>query len=62
LTRKIVGEALEVFVGGECVASPIVREPLCGEASFQISANDLAEAEALAQRLRIGWSKAGPKA
>jgi len=58
LTRQIVGEPMEIIVGGECVSQPIVREPLCGQ-RFRISAYDLAEAHVLAHRLRTGWSRPG---
>lgn len=61
LTRQIVDEPMEIVVGGERISSPIVREPLCSEACFHISANDLAQAHALAHRMRTGWSKAGPR-
>jgi preprotein translocase subunit SecD len=58
LTRRIIDEPLDIVVGGECVSRPIVREPLGTQSSFRISASDLAEAEALAQRLRMGWRRA----
>jgi hypothetical protein len=60
LTRQIVDEPVEIIVGSECVYRPIVREPLRGQ-GFRISAFDLAEAHALAHRLRAGWSKAVPR-
>lgn len=62
LTRQIVDEPMEIIVGGECVSSPIVREPLCTQASFYISASDFAEALALAHQMRTGWTRAGPRA
>ena len=62
LTRHIVDESMEIVVGGECVSRPIVREPLGLQPCFQISADDLAEARALAYRLRMGWREAGPRA
>jgi hypothetical protein len=62
LSRQILDQPWDIVVGGEVVASAIVREPLCSQACFQISANDLAEAHALAHRMRTGWSKAGPRA
>jgi hypothetical protein len=58
LTKDIVDEPMEIVVAGECVARPIVREPLGSQECFQISASDLAEAHALAHRLRAKWSKA----
>jgi preprotein translocase subunit SecD len=60
LTRQIIDEPLEIIVDGECVSAPIVREPLGGP-SFSISACDFAEAQTLAERLRVGWSKPGPR-
>ena len=62
LTRKIIGEPLKIVVDGECVSAPIVREPLGAQPSFHISAADFAEAQALAERLRVGWSKPSPRA
>jgi preprotein translocase subunit SecD len=62
LTRQIIDEALEIIVDGECVSAPIVREPLGSQPSFHISAFDFAEAQALAERLRVGWRKPGPHA
>jgi hypothetical protein len=61
LTRQIIDQPLEIIVDGECVSTSIVREPLGGP-SFHISAFDFAEAQALAERLRVGWSKPGPRA
>lgn len=58
LTRQIIDEPMDILVGEECVSRPIVREPLRGPC-FQISAFDLAEAHALAERLRTRWRKAG---
>jgi preprotein translocase subunit SecD len=62
LTQQIVDEPMEIIVGGECVSSPVVREPLCTQASFYISASDFAEALALAHQMRTGWTRAGPRA
>lgn len=62
LTRQIIGEPLEIVVDGECVSMPIVREPLGVQPSFNISAFDLAEAQTLAERLRIVCDKAGLRA
>lgn len=58
LTKKVVGEATAVVVDCETVTKPIVREPLCTRPCFTISANDLAEANALAQRIRRGTNHA----
>ena len=53
LTRQIVDQPMSIVVDCEIISSPVVREPLCGEC-FLISANDIQEANALAQRLRQG--------
>jgi len=55
-TADIVGEVMEIHVGTRCVAKPVVRERLGTEPSFQILVYDLAEAEALAEVIRLGWS------
>jgi hypothetical protein len=60
LSREIGEEPVEIIVGGECVAKPTIFGPLTGPC-FVISTYDLAEAHALAHRLRTGWSKAGPR-
>jgi hypothetical protein len=57
LTKDIIDEPMEIVVAGECVAKPIVREPLGTQERLQISVWDLAEANALADRLRARWSK-----
>jgi preprotein translocase subunit SecD len=62
LTRQIIDQPLEVIVDGECVSPPIVSEALGAQPSFHISASDFAEAQTLAERLRVGWSKPGPRA
>jgi preprotein translocase subunit SecD len=54
-TCDIVGELTELHVGDKCISRPVVREPLGGEPSFQISVNDFAEAQVLADELRTGW-------
>lgn len=46
---------LAIFIGAECVLRPVIREPLGDRPSFNISANDLPEAEALAAKLRAGF-------
>jgi preprotein translocase subunit SecD len=56
LTRQIVGEPMEIVVDYETILKPIVREQLCGPC-FQISADDLAAASALAQRIRRGTNR-----
>lgn len=51
LTSQIVEQATSLVVDCEVVSKPVVRERLCGPC-LQISAYDLADANALAQRLR----------
>jgi len=57
LTAAIVGEAMDIVVSGRVVSSPIVREPLGRHPTFTIKLFDLAEAEALAAKLRQGWDR-----
>jgi preprotein translocase subunit SecD len=57
LTKNIVGQEMAVVVDCETVTKPIVREPLCTRVCFRISTNDLAEATALAQRIRSGSNR-----
>ncbi len=61
LTRRIVDEPMDIVVCGECISSPVVREPLGPELPIRISAWDFAEAQALADLMRKGWLKAGPR-
>jgi preprotein translocase subunit SecD len=56
-TRGIVGDVMELFVDGKCISRPVVREPLGNESSFLLSADDLAEAQRLAEQLRRGWRR-----
>jgi preprotein translocase subunit SecD len=58
LTRQIVGQPLAIVIDCETVSKPIVREPLCTRPCFIISASDLAEATALAERIRRGTNRA----
>lgn len=58
LTRRIVGQPMEVVIDCATISKPIVREPLCARPCFQISASDLAEANALALRIRSGSNRA----
>jgi preprotein translocase subunit SecD len=58
LTKNVVGEATAVVVDCETVTKPIVREALCARSCFSVSANDLKEANALAQRIRRGSNRA----
>jgi preprotein translocase subunit SecD len=57
LTRQIVEEPLAIVVDCETISEPIVREPICSQSCFRISIFDLADAVALAQRIRRGTSK-----
>ncbi|MFC0240144.1 hypothetical protein [Rhodopseudomonas telluris] len=57
LTSHIIDEAADYVVGGEIVCSPIVREPIGLRGAFFISADSLADAEALAAKLRRGWAR-----
>lgn len=57
LSRTIVDEPFAIFIGGECVLSPIVREPLCQACFFKIAVHDLAEAQAIAARMRCGTAR-----
>ena len=56
LTRQIVDQPLHIVVDCKTISRPVVREPLCGRC-FLISANDIQEANALAQRLRQGSNR-----
>jgi hypothetical protein len=58
LTQQIIGEPMAVVIDCETVSRPIVREPLCAHPCFKISANDIAEATALAKRIRSGTNRA----
>jgi preprotein translocase subunit SecD len=58
LTKRIVGQVMAVVVDCETVTKPIVREPLCMRSCFEIGANDVSEANALAQRIRRGTNRA----
>jgi hypothetical protein len=59
LTRDIVGDPLEILVAGEVISSPIVREPLGIQESFNIHVFDFAEAKEIAEKLRKGWINGG---
>lgn len=56
LTRRIIEQPMNLVVDCETLSKPVVREPLCGPC-LQLSANDLTEANALAQRLKTGSSR-----
>ena len=57
LTRQIDEQPLAIVVDCETVTKPIVREPLCSLPCFNISTADIAEANALAQRIRGGTKR-----
>jgi len=57
LSAEIVGEALEVVVGGKSIAEPIVQEPLSSLTCFCLSVCDFADAQALAEKMRAGWGR-----
>ena len=59
LTRRIVDEPLEIVIGCEVVAQPVVRERRCGFC-ISISAGNAAEAEQLAAKLRAEKVKTCP--
>jgi preprotein translocase subunit SecD len=58
LTRQIVGQPLAIVIDCHTVTKPIVREPICSLPCFGITAADIAEANALAQRIRRGTNRA----
>ncbi len=51
LTRRIVDEPMELIAGCEVISKPVVREPICGPC-ITITAYDMAEAEAIADKIR----------
>ena len=57
LTQRIIEQPLNIIVDCAVISSPVVREPLCKMPCFLISANDLQEANALAQRLKTGSNR-----
>ena len=57
LTRQIIGEPLAIVVNCKTILKPIVREQLCTRPCLQISADDLAGANALAQQIRNGTNR-----
>ncbi|HEX3939066.1 MAG TPA: hypothetical protein VHX43_16295 [Xanthobacteraceae bacterium] len=62
LTREIVGEPLEIFVGGKLVSKPILRQPFGGIEHLCIGLFDLDEAHALAAQLRTRCGITRPRA
>jgi hypothetical protein len=58
LTRDIIGQPLEVLVGGKSISRPIVREAL---GNLNVSAFDFDEAVALAAQLRARCDMTGPR-
>jgi hypothetical protein len=55
LTSVILQEKMDLVVGGEVVSSPRVLEPIGAEQAISIGVYDVADAEALAAKLRQGW-------
>jgi hypothetical protein len=55
LTTAKVGEVMKILVCNEVVSRPRIREPLGQYPTFNITANDFADAEALAVKMRRGW-------
>jgi preprotein translocase subunit SecD len=56
LTRRIIEQPMDLVVDCQTLSRPVVREPLCGPC-LQIRANDILEANALAQRLKTGSNR-----
>jgi hypothetical protein len=52
LTRRIVGEALQIMIEGRTISAPIIREPFGNRDSFNISTPDFEDAQTLAAELR----------
>jgi preprotein translocase subunit SecD len=48
-------KTLDIVIAGLCLSSPVIREPIGSLPYFSISANDFAEAEVLAAKLRAGF-------
>lgn len=57
LTKNIIGESLEILVGGTRVSKSIVREPLGTNQTLSISEFSYGDAAVLADRLRARWSQ-----
>jgi len=51
---RFVDQPLDIVVGCEVVSRPVIREPMGVSPCFQITANDAAEADAIARMLRSG--------
>lgn len=54
-TTGVVGELMEIHVGGRCVSQPRLQEPLGDQPAFHLSIYDFADAQAMAETLRTGW-------
>jgi hypothetical protein len=61
LTKRIVGESMEVLVGGESVIKPIVREPVGIHQSLAFPEFSYEDAVVLAGRLRARWRDVRPR-
>ena len=58
LTRRSVGQPMEIKAGCELVASPVVRGPMiCSGGCFNLTADDLPGAQRLVAKLRDGVRK-----
>jgi len=53
LTRRIVGEPVEIVSGCEVLTEPVVREPICTAPCLSIPAGNMAEAEVFAGKLGL---------
>jgi hypothetical protein len=54
LTERIVDQPLDLVIGCDVIASPIVREPIGGSPGVQLTTFGLAEAQSIADRLAGG--------
>jgi hypothetical protein len=61
LSKKVIGDRLDIVIDGESVVRPIVYEPLGIQDCISISQNDYEDAVALADRLRTRWSRSEPR-
>ena len=56
LTQQIVEQPVSIVVDCEIIFRPVIREPLC-KRCLELSANDMLEANALAQKLKKGSNR-----
>jgi hypothetical protein len=52
VSRRFVGRPLELRMGCELLATPVIREPLCNNSCFLLSAETLEDAHRQAAKLR----------